>query len=231
MPFRLCSGVAATGREARPPVSRFAVLVGLLLALAIAGCVPMAARTPWPSQSYPMSCPQWSMPMAPICLSMTSYDGGFKYDDQFVACRGDVQSFGYALNRWYECVMDELTSKHKLFIVLSLATLQCLDSKLAGSSPGKPHPVLDCPVVDVDIDRSHALGFIDIAPLCVTKQEHFPEYSWAMDRCRDDVLKYVRKMKSAIENGSYELRSKANRAADDATRRFNCYARREAYCF
>lgn len=48
------------------------------------------------------------IPDEPICLMSASFDNGFKYGDQFQACRMDMQYFENAINTHYRCTATKL---------------------------------------------------------------------------------------------------------------------------
>ncbi|WP_242343593.1 hypothetical protein [Anaeromyxobacter terrae] len=155
------------------------------------------------------------MPMEPICHTSASFDGGFKYNDQFAACRIDMQSFAAALDQWCECVIEDLRTNFNVFVDRSRSTLECLN---AGASSGRrveQAAVVQCAEVDVPIDRYYNLDARDVPPLCIKKQEFFPRDTWSFDRCQGEVLEYSRSMKRSIEKGTWDLQEKAMSAADD----------------
>jgi len=84
---------------------------------------------------------------------------------------------------------------------------------------------------DVYIDRFYKLDWRDVSPVCIRNREFFPRNERSLEACTTDVVDYVRSMKTNIEQGSSAIREEATRAADDAVRKFNCYARREMLCY
>lgn len=192
--------------------------------------MPMATR-PWPTQGYATACPIYSIPFEPVCLTSASIDGGFKYSDQFEACRGDMQRFAFALDRWGDCVLEELRTNYNLYLDRSKATLECLATSLPREEFRDSPVAPECPVVEVDIDRFHNLSSFDVPPLCIGKTEFFPRNGWRLESCTKDVVEYIQTMKRKIEDASWTVHEKARRAGDDATRKFNCYARRERFCY
>lgn len=204
--------------------------LGAVVAVATASACLPAAR-PWPTQSYRVDCPIVFMPTEPICLTSASFEGGFKYGDQFQACRIDLQSFGYALDRWVECVGREWVDGFNRYVDLSKATLLCLSRELPEDEFRSAVEPPACPEVEVDIDPNHNLTGFTLQPLCLRQARFFPKNRWDLERCSTEVVDYLSTMRSSIGSGRTGIHYKAQSASDRAVERFNCYARRERFCF
>jgi hypothetical protein len=142
-----------------------------------------------------------------------------------------MESFAYALDRWVECANDELVTKQNLFVDLAQKTLACLENEMPRDEWRRSEAPSQCQKVDVDIDFYHFLDGYEVAPLCIKEPRFFPRGRWDLERCSTEVAEHARNTKRMVEEGAWELRSKARRAADAAINKFNCHARRDQFCF
>lgn len=199
----------------------------IFIIVLISSCV--STRPPVKTYDNVCSMPMM-MPSEPSCLMSASYDGGFLHRDQFAACKQSVENYINALDIWYYCVMDDLRDRYNLYLDKSKKTLYCLEKKLTDKY--KDNLSVDCPPVNIRIDQYYILATRNDPPMCVDKKIFFPKYKkWDLDNCKDKVEHYITKAKRNIEYGSFELQQKVSMAAEEATRKFNCYAQGGQLCF
>ncbi len=228
------------------------VVILLSMSLLLAGC-PSAHREPWPRQSWPDPCQYSSIPFAPICISGTVEDEGFRWSDEFAACRDDVSEYGRILDRFYQCKTHDVAVAFDKLVSASLATAKCYADFFAEdidrSAEEKP---LHCSRVDVP--RTFLLTVTGIdgveygmgVPDCVTASEydvHVPSKYW-LEGCVDDVLEFADKTpsysysygrdKSArqqFEEYSNNLREDLEERSRAVVEQFNCLADRRLPCY
>lgn len=203
----------------------------LLLAFFIPACA-MLPPPQWDVETYPYSCSGLlTMPFEPVCLIRVGE--GFEYSGEFTACKQSVENYIDALYRHYDCVMNDLRERYNLFLDQSKKTLSCFEEKL----PDKYNPklIIDCPLshpVNIRIDRHYLFPIYHDAPYCITNKSFFPvDKSWSLERCTNEVSEYLEDTKRKIKDISFDLRLEIDWAADTAVRKFNCYAKREQFCF
>lgn len=195
-----------------------------------ASCASLGKSKPWPTQSYADVCsPPFDMPMEPICLDLAERHGGFEYRDQFSACRTDVENYITALQAWYSCVMQDLEERYSIFLDQTKETLSCLKQKVPDRySPGL---VVDCPPIEIRIDRYYNLMTSHELPICISTPRFFPKSSFDLEDCANSVENYIQNMRDNIDTGSGYLVGKIQMAGDDAQRKFNCFARQDTLCY
>lgn len=65
----------------------------LVTFVAGSGSVPTGGSAGWPVETYPHACMLVITPQEPFCIDNAYFDGGFKYRDEFAACRQSLQNF------------------------------------------------------------------------------------------------------------------------------------------
>jgi hypothetical protein len=170
------------------------------------------------------------MPDRPFCLSAAEVYGGIKYQDEFEACRQSVNNYVNALDEWFRCVMESLRENFNLYLDQSKNTFSCMDNQIPEDILGRA--TVDCPEVDVEIDKYNHLISHEVPPLCVAQKRFFPDSRFELESCMKEVTGYLRTMKDSIESASWGvLRQQVDNAADEAVRKFNCYAEGGTYCY
>lgn len=217
-----------------------------ILLLLLVGCAGGSGGGGWPTQSYPYACETGMLPDEPICLTSASFDGGFKYRDQFRACRIDMQSFENALNEHYRCTNRKLKWVFDELLVSVPATYNCYVDFFSDKEEGDP--TNQCPPIDVPTffqsyevsGLEHDLG----VPLCIRKSVGYnfaPKWKFQLVDCKNQVEVFTSKnaighsvnaesAQEQYDNYMQNLRFKLDQMLDDAVRKFNCFADGDDFC-
>ena len=203
------------------------VRVSLLLVF-LAGCEVVR----WPVTNYPMLCTadSWLAPFQPSCLNEFNTEEGFKYRDEFHACRVSVQNFLAALEQWRQCRLNQLKQVSKDLAKQVEATLQCRRKK------DKNYGGV-CPLVSASFSDKHfySLGIYGgNPPRCVTS-DRVPQASdflrdLKVDRCERESRQFLNGLPATVRRHAENIDSESRTKADEATRTFNCMAQRERFC-
>ena len=204
-------------------------LCPILYALFLSASPTGGAGRGYPVDTYDNACQYlYTMPDRPFCLSAAKVYGGIKYQDEFEACRQSVSNYVDALDEWYRCVMESLRENYNLYLDQSKNTLSCMDNQIPADILERA--TVDCPEVDVEIDKYNNLISHEVSPLCVAQKKFFPDSRFQVESCMKKVMDYLRIMKESISNASWGIRQQVDDAANEAIRKFNCYAKGESYC-
>lgn len=185
--------------------------------------------------------------MEPTCLGSANYDNGFKYRDQFQACRIDMQSFQNAMDEHYRCASSDLKGIFDKLIMQVPKTYNCYVDYFKDKEEGDPS--IECPPIDVP--RFNGLYVADGleydlgVPRCVRKSQGYnfaPNRRYKLDDCKDQVeiftgsKSYGYSLNAKSAQDQYDtymsnLRFEIDGKVDDAVRKFNCFARGDRYCY
>ncbi len=217
------------------------------MALALlAGCAPGGAGGGgWPIQSYPYASHPGMLPDAPICLISASING-FRYQDEFQACRVSLQIFQEAMEVHYSSTNSELKKTFDILIEKTNKTYNCYVRYFANEETGDPS--VDCPPVDIPQFRgAYVVDGLELylgVPRCVRKSgEHSlaPKRNYEVSDCKEQVEVFAGKnsyrssldatsAQKQYDNYMQNLRRKIDNDVNDAVSKFNCYARNERIC-
>jgi len=206
-------------------------VIVLVLAIAVAACAPGGGRVAWPVESYANACVNSPfMPIRPFCLNELNTEQGFRYREEFAACRLSVENFVEALDRWRRCRVRELAEIALTISKEAVEAIRCLESLTSTETAD----FSQCKLVQTSFSarRIYGSGFHN-PPLCVREESFVPEMAerrWRILTCRYDVGRYLKELAEAVEDLDQRLRRETKDAADDATRIFNCMAKRERFC-
>lgn len=229
--------------------SKYKHLVALTLVqlFLVTGCVTTGGRSGWPVQTYTYTCESGMIPSEPICLISGGIDGGFKYNDQFVACRQSLMNYTAALDDFYICSEEKLTNIFNELLKQVPETFNCYVNFFKSKREGNPS--LECPPVQVPrFSPFYEANGLEInlgVPRCIAKNNEYnfaPSMAYQLDDCREQVEVFTDK---AIFGHSFNAASAKNQhdtylnnlrwvleeKAQDAVRKFNCIAERQKYCF
>lgn len=222
----------------------------LFAALLLSGCQSVK-REPWPRMSWPDPCQYSIIPFEPHCISGSIEDEGFRWSDEFEACRDDVTEFGRVLDRFYRCKVRDLADAFDKVTSQSLATARCyaefFSEETERSVTDKP---LHCPRVEVPNTLRLTVTGIDGVeynmgvPDCVKASEydlHVPSMFW-LEGCVDDVLEFAdqtpsysfggdKSAKEQFDEYAKNLREDLDERNRAVVEQFNCLADRRLPCF
>ena len=212
--------------------------------LLLSGCV--ASGGGWPVSTYDHACHTGMIPSEPFCLFSADYDDGFKYSDQFQACRQSVSNFAIALDEYYRCSDTKLKAILDQLLVSVPATYNCYVEFFKDKKEGDPSAA--CPPVDIPLFfHSYEADGLEAdlgVPRCIAKTKVYnfaPKRVYQLDDCRDQVELFTGKairsysLNAASAQGQYDtflrnLRWVLDRKSDDAISKFNCIAEGRSYC-
>lgn len=222
----------------------FAVVLASLL---VGGCAT-SVRTPgWPVTTYDYTCRPGSIPWEPTCLTTASYDGGFKYSDEFQACKQSMFNYTTALEEYYRCSETRLRSVLDGLLVSVPETYNCYEKFFRDIKEGDPS--VTCPPVEAVFLHSYEADGLEInlgVPRCIAKSESYnfaPKRAYRLDDCREQVEVFLGKARTSYSWSSdahsaqeqYDtyvrnLRYVIDQKRNDAVRKFNCMAEGNTYC-
>lgn len=223
------------------------VWVGLLAIPILSACVTGSGGGGWPLQTYPYACHSGMVPDEPLCLGSAEYDNGFKYRDQFQACRMDIQAFQDAINEHYRCANSELRNIFDKLMKDVPATYNCFVDFFSDKKEGDPS--LQCPPIDVPrFNGEYVVDGLEYdlgVPRCVRKSDSHnfaPKRKYELDDCKEQVeiftgrKAYGYNINASSSQEQYDtymrnLRNELDRKVDDGVRKFNCYANGDQYCY
>lgn len=186
------------------------------------------------------------IPDEPICLMTASTDGGFKYRDQFQACRFDLQSFENALDEHYRCTSRKLKSIFDELLVSVPATYKCYVDFFRDQEEGDPS--VQCPPIDVPrFNHSYQIDGLEYdlgVPRCIRKSDGYnfaPKREYQLGDCKKQVEIFAgegafgysmnaRSAQKQYDTYMRNLRFELEQSLDDAVRKFNCYANGNDFC-
>lgn len=208
----------------------YKIFLFISTAYLLTSCASVGGRG-WPVESYWDVCDLPRMePMEPMCLSSAQYDGGFKWRDQFQACRQSVNNYVDALHSWEICSIEFVNNRLLDYARRANDTLDCLESSLPEEYSIQPS-ILNCSPVDANIDLLQVLNNFKVNPMCIAKKEFFPRSKgFDLKRCRDEVENYIEFMEDNIRRAQIDISFESQRKAIDANRIFNCLASRGRNC-
>ncbi|MEQ9244383.1 MAG: hypothetical protein RLN99_00345 [Kiloniellaceae bacterium] len=201
----------------------------------------------WPVQTYPDACHTGMIPFEPFCLSSASIGEGFKYRDEFQACRESMSNFIRALDTHYDCTERNLQRVFDGLLKSVPDTFNCYVEFFIVEEEGDPSSA--CPPVEVPhILRSYEADGLEISlgvPRCIRRDAGYnfaPKRAYELEMCHEQVEVFTGKKRStyrldaAPAQEQYDtylrnLRQVLDRKADDAIRQFNCMAEGGSYCF
>ena len=181
------------------------------------------------------------IPDEPICLMSAGIEGGFRYRDQFQACRFDLQSFANALDEHYRCTNQKLKTTLDDLLVSVISTYNCYVRFFADKDRGDPSA--QCPPLDVPrFHHSYQVDGLEYdlgVPKCVSG--YAPTSRYDLSNCNeqvevftgDNIFGYSWSAESAqkqYDTYMRNLRFELDRRLDDAVRRFNCHADGNDFC-
>ena len=219
----------------------FSVMTCLLLT----GCVSSGGGGGWPVQTFPYACTGHSIPFEPMCVSSLGGDG-FKYRDEFQACRQGVTAYEDAINTFLRCKRDELKTAFDRSIRDVKKTYNCFVDYFSTHKQGDPSGQCDL-VEEPTFHARYEADGIEMyfgIPNCVRKSSttlYIPKRYYELERCKDDVEAFTgsrfgsfstraTSAQKQYDTFMQNLRRKAETKLDDAVRQFNCKARGERFC-
>lgn len=185
--------------------------------------------------------------MEPLCLGSAEIDNGFKYRDQFQACRIDIQSFQNAMDTHYRCANSELKGLFDKLIKEVPKTYNCYVDFFRERDEGDPST--QCPPINVPrFDGAYVVDGLEYdlgAPRCIRKSKNHnfaPDRAYELADCKKQVETFTGKksygysLNAKSAQGQYDeymdnLRAEIDRKIDEAVRKFNCYARGDKFCY
>lgn len=223
-----------------------AITATLIVMFALSGCVTTGGRSGWPVETYPNACGSIIIPFEPTCLSWADYDGGFKYEGQFSACRQSMFYYTGALDEYYRCSDNNLKNIFDELLKKVPTTYNCYVEFFKEREEGDPSAM--CPPVKVPrFHASHEADGIEIdlgVPRCIAKSNNYnfaPKRRYQLDDCREQVEVFMGKgiLSSSFNATSVQeqydtylrnLQWVLDQKANDAVSKFNCIAEGRKYC-
>ncbi len=224
----------------------------LFAALWISGCqnIVHEPSEPWPRMVWPDPCQYTSIPFTPPCISGMVENEGFRWSDEFTACRDDVAEYGRVLDRFYQCNTQDLAAAFDRVTAASLSTARCYAEFFSEVDRTVAEKPLHCSRVEVPNTLRLTVTGIDGVeydmgvPDCVRASEydvHVPSKYW-LEGCVNDVLKFANKTtshsfgrdksaKHQFDEYSNNLRENLERRSRAVVDQFNCLADRRLPCF
>jgi len=225
------------------------VAVLLFAALLFSGC-QSAKREPWPRMSWPDPCQSTFVPFTPHCISGMVEDEGFRWSDEFAACRDDVTEYGRVLDRFYECKTRDLAAAFDKVTSASLATAKCYAEYFLETERTIAEKPLHCSRVEVpDTVRLTVTGIDGVeygmgVPDCVRASDYdlYVPSEFRLESCVEDVLNFADKKQSysfwgkksakqQFEEYTNNLRENLERRSRGVVDQFNCLADRRLPCY
>lgn len=221
--------------------------ISILLTFVISGCVTTGGRSGWPIETYPDVCNSFMIPLEPSCLSWADYDGGFKYKEQFSACRQSMAYYTSALDEYYRCSEDKLSEIFDDLLKRVPSTYDCYVRYFQEHKEGDPSA--ECPPIEVPrFYASYEADGLETdlgVPRCIAKSSNYnfaPKRQYQLEDCREQVEVFTGKaiLSSSFNATSaqeqYEtylrnLRWIIDQKANDAISKFNCIAEGRKNCF
>ncbi len=218
-----------------------------LLSLFTNSCITTGGNIGWPIETYVNSCDTVMIPFEPTCLSLSNYDGGFKYKRQFYACKQSMLNFTSALDEYYRCSSDKLKGVFDDLLSRVPDTLNCYVNYFKNRDEGDPS--LECPPVEVPrFLHSYEADGLEIdfgVPRCIAKSNGYnfaPKMAYQLDNCREQVEVFMgktflsRSLNATSAQDQYDtylrnLKWVLDQKANDAVSKFNCIAEGRKYCF
>lgn len=218
-----------------------------LLSLFTNGCITTGGSPRWPITRYVNSCDTAMIPFEPLCLIFRSYDGGFKYQGQFYACKQSMLNFTNALDEYYRCSSDKLKGIFDDLLLRVPDTFNCYVNYFKNRDEGDPS--LECPPVEIPhFLHSYEANGLEInlgVPRCIAKSNRYnfaPKKAYQLDDCREQVEVFMgktflsRSLDATSAQYQYDtylrnLKRVLDQKANDAVSKFNCIAEGRTHCF
>lgn len=204
----------------------------------LAGCGTTGGGSSWPVQTYTNVCGLAMIPSEPICLTLAGYGVGFKYRDQFAACRQSISYYISALDEFYRCSDEKLKDIFDDLLKQVSETYNCYVRYFAEYKEGDPSSY--CPLVEVpQFFPSYEADGLEInfgVPWCVAKSSNYnfaPKRKYQLDDCREQVEVFLNAASAQEQYDTYlrNLRWVLDQKASDAVSKFNCIGEGNKYCF
>lgn len=177
-------------------------------------------------------------------------DEGFRWSDEFAACRDDVAEYGRVLERFYQCKTRDLAGAFDKATTESIATAKCYTGFFSEKERTVAEKPMHCSRVKTpNTLRLTVTGIEGVeydlgVPDCVKATEydvHVPSKYW-LEGCVNDVLKFAGKTssysfgsdksaKQQFEEYSNNLRENLERRSRAVVDQFNCLADRRLPCY
>lgn len=212
----------------------------------VTGCVTSGGGG-WPIETYNFTCNTGMMPTQPVCLTVAVYNSGFKYTEEFHACKESMLNFTNALDTYYQCSDMQLKTIFDKLVKDVPETYNCYVNFFANANTGDSSS--GCPPVDVPrFYQSYEAEGIEInlgVPRCIVKSEGYnfaPKSAYQLDDCRQQVDVFIGKstffhsLDAASAHNQYytylvNLRQIIDRKTEEAVSKFNCLAEGRRYCY
>jgi hypothetical protein len=223
----------------------FVVITSVLLLTGCAGSGSVSGGGGWPIETYPNACETTMIPWEPSCLGIAGYDG-FKYRDEFQACRLSMQAYQYALDEHYSCTKRKLTAIFDELLTVVPKTYNCYVEFFSDKSEGDPTSV--CTLVEVPkFHHSYEADGLEYdlgVPWCVRKDRassSAPKREYRLEDCREQVRVfagenvlgqslYAKSAQEQFDTYMRNLKRVLEDKADEAVEKFNCMAEGRQFC-
>ena len=127
------------------------------------------------------------------------------------------------------CVMESLEDNYNLYVDESKETLMCMNNQIPVDILKRV--TVDCPEVNAKIDKYNNLISFEVPPFCVEQKRFFPDSRFRLETCIKEVKSYLETMKRNINDETWGLRQDVDNVANEAVRKFNCYADGGTHCY
>lgn len=214
----------------------------LCFTVLLSGCIATSGTRGWPIQTYTQTCEVGMIPFEPHCLFSGSAEGGFRYKDEFSACRQSLTNYTNTLDDFYRCSNDKLTNIFNTLLKQVRETGNCYEDHF--KTNGFENNIMNCPQVAVPRFSSPyqtsglepRLG----VPFCVTEnQTPLNEYFFITCQEKIDIFLDKKIIKSTLGAASAQqqydyymksLKSVLDHKSNSAISKFNCIAQGNKYC-
>jgi hypothetical protein len=190
--------------------------------------------------TYSYRCDR-GLPFEPFCIVTGT---GFHSNRSFEACRISLNNYLSALDYYYDCSSHQLKIIFDDLIVEAVNTSMCYTEYYSDRISGDPRghcqlvslPRFSGAIVAQGIEPTFGV------PYCVREAEGYdftPKYASMTESCIDDVAAFVgedvfatgKSAQEQYDDFTRNLSWVLDRKANDAVRKFNCYADGNDYCY
>lgn len=223
------------------------IAFAILATISLPGCTTNVSGGGWSSKTYSNVCDSFMVPSEPPCLTLAAYEGEFKFEGQFLACRKSMENYTDALDDYFRCAENRLSELFANLTQQVLQTYDCYVLYFENREVGDPRSL--CSLVNIPVfDNAHQVTGLEIdfgIPRCVEKSSNYnfaPRNVYQLEDCQNQVDIFIgnsitsRSSNATSARSQYSeylqnLRIELNKQADDSIKKFNCITEQRQLCF